>query len=536
MGFGVHQRSGRLWFYRLEMTLWKEEGYPPSVFLRSHFPVSVTYSNMNRTMKSVLDDLRNKNIEDRKAHGKWVPENGEIFASYKESFYNFLQKLQEEYTPDPVRTVKDILISGTSRITNALSGQDTNEKSTKRILAKVEALRAGLSDLKAAREEDPSIIEEESLKELEDALNVAEGYWKSKDSKRLQQYYNTTIRPLLQKYNFASAYYIYANRRRNQQSTSTDYTQEKHYKLKAEFGFAFSIFSMEEFFVNAVNIDAQVFKNILSVEGHTLSLPIGEGAEGQERFFINFFTNSFALVDSLSSLIESSKDKCLLSLVTECMKKFGASVLSIPVLIAAKPEALLKEEEIGGKKDKALRTLQDFMHEFPTLWKDRANEALNGKAFSSFIKKSSLMKGQKDLDPITEQDLPCYQAFLRYTFDLYLYQCGYTNNLRDVHYALQNFSKETLVKIMLTAPFASSWGVNRFLGDKDSTYMPAFGKGEKELSQEIFQSKNDSKFDKNKGMRTDAAALGRRTLNVTDDVKKIQLFTVPEPGVEGATK
>ena len=37
-------------------------------------------------------------------------------------------------------------------------------------------------------------------------------------------------------------------------------------------------------------------------------------------------------------------------------------------------------------------------------------------------------------------------------------------------------------------------------------------------------------------MRTDAAALGRRTLNVTDDVKKIQLFTVPEPGVEGATK
>ena len=146
------------------MTLWKEEGYPPSVFLRSHFPVSVTYSNMNRTMKSVLDDLRNKNIEDRKAHGKWVPENGEIFAAYKESFYNFLHKLQEEYTPDPVRTVKDILISGTSRITNALSGQDTNEKSTKRILAKVEALRAGLSDLKAAREEDPSIIEEESLK------------------------------------------------------------------------------------------------------------------------------------------------------------------------------------------------------------------------------------------------------------------------------------------------------------------------------------------------------------------------------------
>ena len=102
-------------------------------------------------------------------------------------------------------TFKDILISGTSRITNALSGQDTNEKSTKRILAKVEALRAGLSDLKAAREEDPSIIEEESLKELEDALNVAEGYWKSKDSKRLQQYYNTTIRPLLQKDDFASA-------------------------------------------------------------------------------------------------------------------------------------------------------------------------------------------------------------------------------------------------------------------------------------------------------------------------------------------
>ena len=89
---------------------------------------------------------------------------------------------------------------------------------------------------------------------------------------------------------------------------------------------------------------------------------------------------------------------------------------------------------------------------------------------------------------------------------------------------------------MLTAPFASSWGANRFLGDKDSTYMPAFGKGEKELSQEIFQSKNDSKFDKNKGMRTDAAALGRRRLNVTDDVKNKQLFTVPEPGVEGAAK
>ena len=83
---------------------------------------------MNRTMKSVLDDLRNKNIEDRKAHGKWVPENGEIFAAYKDSFYNFLHKLQEEYTPDPVRTVKDILISGTSRITNALSGQDTKEE------------------------------------------------------------------------------------------------------------------------------------------------------------------------------------------------------------------------------------------------------------------------------------------------------------------------------------------------------------------------------------------------------------------------
>lgn len=491
---------------------------------------------MNRTMKSVLDDLRNKNIEDRKAHGKWVPENGEIFTSYKESFYNFLHKLQEEYTPDPVRTVKDILISGTSRITNALSGQDTNEENTEKILAKVEALKVGLADLRAAKEEDPSIIEEGSLTELENAIKKAEEYHENKNSKGLQDYYNTTLRTLLQKHNFAPAYYIYANRRRNQQSASTDYTQETHYKLKAEFGFAFSIFSMEEFFVNAVNIDPQVFKNMLSVEGHTLSLPIGEGAEGQERFFINFFANSFALVDSLSPLIESSKNDCLLNLVKDCMDKFGASVLSIPVFIAAKPEALLKEEELRGEKYTALKNLQDFMHNFPESWKNRANEALKGKAFVSLMKKSSLKKGQENLAPITEQDLPCYQAFLRYTFDLYLYQCGYTNNLRDVHYALQNFTKETLVKIMLTAPFAGFWGVNRFLGDKDSTYMPAFGKTSAELSQEIFQSKDDSKFDKNSGMRTDAAALGRRTLNVTDEVKNKRLFDVPEPGVEGVAR
>ena len=154
---------------------------------------------MNRTMKSVIDDLRDKNIQERKAHGKWVPEHGELFATYKESFLNFLQNLQEAATVAPVKTVKDILISGNSRIINALSGQSSIESMEGTYTKKLQYLTQGIEALKDSNTATAADIEElEGIrKEFEKKIQSNPG------SAELQDYFNKMVRPELEKMDFS---------------------------------------------------------------------------------------------------------------------------------------------------------------------------------------------------------------------------------------------------------------------------------------------------------------------------------------------
>lgn len=96
-------------------------------------------------------------------------------------------------------------------------------------------------------------------------------------------------------------------------------------------------------------------------------------------------------------------------------------------------------------------------------------------------------------------------AFLRYTFDLFLYQCGYEDNLRDVFYGLQNYPKETLVKILLTFNFEGFWGANKFLGSKDNTTIPKNTAKEKNtLTDTSANADSDKESDREANTESDA--------------------------------
>ncbi len=475
---------------------------------------------MNRTMKSVIDDLRNKNIQERKAHGKWVPENGELFATYKESFFNFLQNLQEAKTVDPVKTVKDILISGNSRIIRALSGQSSAESMEGTYTKKLQDLTQGIEVIK-----DSDAATADEIKKLEDIRKKFEAMIQSNPGgPEIRDYFNQEIRPRLGEMDF-SAKYVYATLRKNQASSSSSYTSGKHPTNKGEFGFAFTILGMGDSFQNELYMQAKLFKNMLAIEGHSLSLSTGD----EDKFYVNFFANCFALIDTLGVLIESTKDEegnTFVQVINSCIKAFDTTLLAVPALIAAPLDILVAPDEIGGRRD---------------------------------VRKDDKYK---DLIPIKEEDLPCYVAFLRYTFDLYLYQCGYADNLRDVFYGIKNYPKETLVKILLTFNFEGFWGANKFLGSKDNTTIPRAAAGEKNTltdassetdsdretdieantesgtesntksnTEDSFPNLSSMKYDKsgkydNNGGRAESAAPQKGQVTLTPEMRRMPLFSI----------
>ena len=508
-------------------------------------------------MKSVIDDLRNKNIQERKAHGKWVPENGELFATYKESFFNFLQNLQEAKTVAPVKTVKDILISGNSRIIRALSGQSSIESMEGTYTKKLEYLTQGIEALK-----DSGTLTEVEIEELENIRKEFEKKIQSNPgSTELQDYFNKIVRPELEKMDF-SAKYVYATLRKNQASSSSSYTSGKHPTNKGEFGFAFTILGMEDFFQEALYMQAKLFKNMLAIEGHSLSL----STEDEDKFYVNFFANCFALIDTLGVLIESTMDKegnTFIQILDSCVKAFNTTLLAVPALIAAPLDILVAPDEMGDKRE-ALMRLKTFLNTFHSRWVAESNSRLapGGKQFTSLVSKSDLRKDYKELTPITEEDLPCYVAFLRYTFDLYLHQCGYADNLRDVFYGLQNYPKETLVKILLTFNFEGAWGANKFFGSKDNTTIPKDTANEKSTltdasadadsdretdieantesdtesnaksnTEDSFPNLSSMKYDKsgkydNNSGRAEAAAPQKGQVTLTPEVRSMPLFSI----------
>ena len=512
---------------------------------------------MNRTMKSVIDDLRNKNIQERKAHGKWVPENGELFATYKESFFNFLQNLQEAKTVAPVKTVKDILISGNSRIIRALSGQSSVESMEGTYTKKLEYLTQGIEALR-----NSGTLTEVEIDELEGIRKKFEALIQSNPgSDKLRDYFNQEVRPKLGEMDFSSKY-VYATLRKNQASSSSSYTSGKHPTNKGEFGFAFTILGLEDFFQESLYMQAKLFKNMLAIEGHSLSL----STEEEDKFYVNFFANCFALIDTLGVLIESTMDETgntFVQIIESCRKAFNTTYLAVPALIAAPLDILVAPDETGDKRE-ALMRLKTFLNTFPARWVNEANSKLKpgGSAFNSLVSKSDIRKNYKELTLITEEDLPCYVAFLRYTFDLYLYQCGYADNLRDVFYGLQNYPKETLVKILLTFNFEGAWGANKFFGSRDNTTIPkAAAKKEdtstdassdadsdretdieantesdtesntesntEDSSPNLSSMKYDKsgKYDNNSG-RVEAAAVKKVQLNLTPEIKRMPLFSI----------
>ena len=516
---------------------------------------------MNRTMKSVIDDLRDKNIQERKAHGKWVPENGELFATYKESFFNFLQNLQEAKTVDPVKTVKDILISGNSRIIRALSGQNSAESMEKTYTKKLQDLTQGIEVI-----EDSGDATADEIKELKGIRAEFEKKIQSNPGgPELRDYFNQIVRPELEKMDFSSKY-VYASFKKNQASSSSSYTSGKHPTNKGEFGFVFTILGMEDSFLDAWHMDAKLFKNMLAIEGHSLSLSI----EDEDEFYVNFFANCFALIDSLSVLIESTRDETgntFVQILNNCCKAFNTTYLAVPALIAAPLDILVAPDEMGDKRETLMR-LKTFLNTFPSRWVAESNSRLTpgGKKFTSRVDKSDVRKYYENLTPITEEDLPCYVAFLRYTFDLFLYQCGYEDNLRDVFYGLQNYPKETLVKILLTFNFEGFWGANKFLGSKDNTTIPKAAAKEKSTStdassdadserksdretntesgtksdaesnaksntEDSFTNLSSMKYDKsgkydNNGGRAEAAAPQKGQVTLTPEMRRMPLFSI----------
>ena len=512
---------------------------------------------MNRTMKSVIDDLRNKNIQERKAHGKWVPENGELFATYKESFFNFLQNLQEAETVAPVKTVKDILISGNSRIIRALSGQSSVESMEGTYTKKLEYLTQGIEALK-----DSGTLTDVEIKKLEGIRKKFEDMIQSNPgSDKLRDYFNQEVRPKLGEMDFSSKY-VYATLRKNQASSSSSYTSGKHPTNKGEFGFAFTILGLEDFFHEALYMQAKLFKNMLAIEGHSLSL----STENEDKFYVNFFANCFALIDSLGVLIESTMDETgntFVQIIESCRKAFNTTLLAVPALIAAPLDILVAPDEMGDKREAVMR-LKTFLNTFPSRWIAESNSRLapGGKQFTSLVSKSDLRKDYEELTPITEEDLPCYVAFLRYTFDLYLHQCGYADNLRDVFYGLQNYPKETLVKILLTFNFEGAWGANKFFGSKDNTTIPKATAKEKSTltdvsadadsdretdieantesdtesntksnTEDSFSNLSSMKYDKsgkydNNSGRVESAALKKAPLNLTPEIRRVPLFSI----------
>ena len=514
---------------------------------------------MNRTMKSVIDDLRNKNIQERKAHGKWVPENGELFATYKESFFNFLQNLQEAKTVAPVKTVKDILISGNSRIIRALSGQSSVESMEGTYTKKLEYLTQGIEALR-----NSGTLTEVEIDELEGIRKKFEALIQSNPgSDKLRDYFNQEVRPKLGEMDF-SAKYVYATLRKNQASSSSSYTSGKHPTNKGEFGFAFTILGLEDFFQESLYMQAKLFKNMLAIEGHSLSL----STEEEDKFYVNFFANCFALIDTLGVLIESTMDETgntFVQIIESCRKAFNTTYLAVPALIAAPLDILVAPDETGDKRE-ALMRLKTFLNTFPARWVNEANSKLKpgGSAFNSLVSKSDVRKDDKykDLIPIKEEDLPCYVAFLRYTFDLYLHQCGYADNLRDVFYGLQNYPKETLVKILLTFNFEGAWGANKFFGSRDNTTIPKAAAKKEDTStdassdadsdretdieantesdtesntesntEDSFPNLSSMKYDKsgkydNNSGRVEAAAVKKVQLNLTPEIKRMPLFSI----------
>ena len=514
---------------------------------------------MNRTMKSVIDDLRNKNIQERKAHGKWVPENGELFATYKESFFNLLQNLQEAKTVAPVKTVKDILISGNSRIIRALSGQSSVESMEGTYTKKLQDLTQGIEVIK-----DSDAATADEIKELEDIRKKFEAMIQSNPGgPEIRDYFNQEIRPRLGKMDF-SAKYVYATLRKNQASSSSSYTSGKHPTNKGEFGFAFTILGMGDSFQNELYMQAKLFKNMLAIEGHSLSLSTGD----EDKFYVNFFANCFALIDTLGVLIESTKDEegnTFVQVINSCIKAFDTTLLAVPALIAAPLDILVAPDEIGGRRE-ALTRFKTFLNTFPSRWVAESNSRLapGGKQFTSLVSKSDVRKDDKykDLIPIKEEDLPCYVAFLRYTFDLYLYQCGYADNLRDVFYGIKNYPKETLVKILLTFNFEGFWGANKFLGSKDNTTIPRAAAGEKNTltdassetdsdretdieantksgtesnaksnTEDSFPNLSSMKYDKsgkydNNSGRAEAAAPQKGQVTLTPEIRSMPLFSI----------
>ena len=516
---------------------------------------------MNRTMKSVIDDLRDKNIQERKAHGKWVPKNGELFATYKESFFNFLQNLQEAKTVDPVKTVKDILISGNSRIIRALSGQNSAESMEKTYTKKLQDLTQGIEDIK-----DSGTATAVEIEELEDIRDKFKAMIQSNPGgPEIRDYFNQEIRPKLGDMGF-SAKYAYASFKKNQASSSSSYTSGKHPTNKGEFGFVFTILGMEDFFLESLSMPAKLFKNMLAIEGHSLSLSI----EDEDEFYINFFANCFALIDSLGVLIESTMDETgntFVQILDNCRKAFNTTYLAVPALIAAPLDILVAPDEMGSKRETLMR-LKTFLNTFPSRWVAESNSRLTpgGKKFTSRVDKSDVRKYYENLTPITEEDLPCYVAFLRYTLDLFLLQCGYEDNLRDVFYGLQNYPKETLVKILLTFNFEGAWGANKFFGSKDNTTIPKAAANEKSTStdassdadserksdmeantesdagsdagsnaksntEDSFPSLSGMKYDKsgkydNNGGRAEAAAPQRGQVTLTPEMRRMPLFSI----------
>ena len=514
---------------------------------------------MNRTMKSVIDDLRNKNIQERKAHGKWVPENGELFATYKESFFNFLQNLQEAETVAPVKTVKDILISGNSRIIRALSGQSSAESMEGTYTQKLQDLTQGIEAI-----EDSDAATADEIKELKDIRDNFEAMIQSNPGgPEIRDYFNQKIRPRLGDMGF-SAKYAYASFKKNQASSSSSYTSGKHPTNKGEFGFAFTILGMEDFFLESLSMPAKLFKNMLAIEGHSLSLSTED--EDEDKFYVNFFANCFALIDSLGVLIESTMDKTgntFVQVINSCIKAFNTTYLAVPALIAAPLDILVAPNEMGDKRETLMR-LKTFLNTFPSRWVAESNSRLapGGKRFTSRVDKSDVRKYYEELTPITEEDLPCYVAFLRYTFDLFLYQCGYEDNLRDVFYGLQNYPKETLVKILLTFNFEGAWGANKFFGSKDNTTVPKDTASEKNTltdassdadsdretdieantesntesntksnTEDSFHNLSSRKYDKsgkydNNSGRAESAAPQKGQVELTPEMRRMPLFSI----------
>ena len=494
-------------------------------------------------MKSVIDDLRNKNIQERKAHGKWVPENGELFATYKESFFNFLQNLQEAETVAPVKTVKDILISGNSRIIRALSGQSSVESMEGTYTKKLQDLTQGIEAIKDS--DVATAVEIETLEKIRDEFEKK--IQSNPGSPELRDYFNKTVRPELEKMDFSSKY-VYATLRKNQASSSSSYTSGKHPTNKGEFGFAFTILGMEDFFQEALYMKAELFKNMLAIEGHSLSL----STENEDKFYVNFFANCFALIDTMGVLIESTMDETgntFVQVINSCITAFNTTLLAVPALIAAPLDILVAPDEIGDKRE-ALTRFKTFLNTFPSRWIKEANSRLapGGEPFTSLVSKSDVRKDDKykDLTPITEEDFPCYVAFLRYTFDLYLHQCGYADNLRDVFFGIKNYPKETLVKILLTFNFEGAWGANKFFGSKDNTTVPKDTAGEKNTltnassdadsdresdMEDSFPNLSSMKYDKsgkydNNSGRVESAAPQKGQVELTPEMRRMPLFSI----------